>query len=147
MVAINNNHQLSGKHDAPYSQYSSQAQGDLTSITLQIEACERMAGRTLVHFIDQAKTGRTMGERTELLRLMQEAEAGRVNKLYVYKFHRLGRAAETHVLVEDLERGGVEVVSVTEGTNALARRVQLVVAADYSRVLAERTRAGLIQRH
>ncbi len=147
MVAINNNPQQSGKYDALYGRYSSHAQDDSTSITVQIEACERMAGRALVHFIDQAKTGRTMGGRTELLRLIQEAEAGRVNKLYVYKFDRLGRAAETHVLVEDLERCGVEVVSVTEGTNALARGVQLVVAADYSRVLAERTRAGLVQRH
>jgi site-specific DNA recombinase len=147
MVATINNHQDSGKHDALYARYSSHSQDDSTSIAVQIESCERMAGRKLAHFIDQAKTGRTTGGRTELLRLIQEAEAGRIGKLYVYKFDRLGRAAETHVLVEDLERCGVEVVSVTEGTNALARGVQLVVAADYSRVLAERTRAGLIQRH
>jgi site-specific DNA recombinase len=147
MVAINNQNQNNAKYDALYARYSSHAQDDSTSIAVQIESGERMAGRKLVHFIDQAKTGRTTGGRTELLRLIQEAEAGRIGKLYVYKFDRLGRAAETHVLVEDLERCGVEVVSVTEGTNALARGVQLVVAADYSRVLAERTRAGLIQRH
>ncbi len=132
---------------ALYARYSSHAQDDGTSIAVQIEACERAAGTPLAHFIDQAKTGRTTGGRTELLRLMQEAEAGRIGRLYVYKYDRLGRAAETHVLVDDLEQHGVEVVSVTEGTNALARGVQLVVAADYSRVLAERTRAGLIQRH
>lgn len=135
------------KYDALYARYSSHAQDDGTSIAVQIESCERVAGKRLTHFIDQAKTGRTTGGRAELLRLMEEAEAGRVNKLYVYKYDRLGRAAETHVLVEDLEQHGVEVVSVTEGTNALARGVQLVVAADYSRVLAERTRAGLVQRH
>lgn len=135
------------RYDALYARYSSHAQDDGTSIAVQIESCERASGRPLKHFIDQAKTGRTTGGRTELLRLIQEAEAGRIGKLYVYKFDRLGRAAETHVLVEDLEACGVEVVSVTEGTNALARGVQLVVAADYSRVLAERTRAGLVQRH
>lgn len=134
-------------YDALYARYSSHAQDDSTSVAVQTEACERAAGKPLKHFIDQAKTGRTTGGRTELLRLIQEAEAGRINKLFVYKFDRLGRAAETHVLVEDLERCGVEVISVTEGTNALARGVQLVVAADYSRVLAERTRAGLVQRH
>lgn len=147
MVATNDNHRDGGKYDALYARYSSHAQDDSTSIAVQIESCERMAGRGLAHFIDQAKTGKTIGGRTELLRLIREAEAGRIGKLYVYKFDRLGRAAETHVLVEDLERCGVEVISVTEGTNALARGVQLVVAADYSRVLAERTRAGLIQRH
>lgn len=135
------------RYDALYARYSSHAQDDSTSVAVQIEACERAAGRPLEHFIDQAKTGRTTGGRSELLRLIEEAEAGRIGRLYVYKFDRLGRAAETHVLVEDLESCGVEVVSVTEGTNALARGVQLVVAADYSRVLAERTRAGLVQRH
>lgn len=137
----------SRKYDAMYARYSSHAQDDGTSIAVQIESCERAAGKPLKHFIDEAKTGRTTGGRTELLRLMQEAEAGRIARLYVYKFDRLGRAAETHVLVEDLEQHGVEVISVTEGTNALARGVQLVVAADYSRVLAERTRDGLVQRH
>ena len=137
----------SRKYDALYARYSSHAQDDGTSIAVQIESCERAAGKTLKHFIDEAKTGRTTGGRTELLKLMQEADAGRIERLYVYKFDRLGRAAETHVLVEDLEQHGVEVISVTEGTNALARGVQLVVAADYSRVLAERTRDGLVQRH
>lgn len=135
------------RRDALYARYSSHAQDDSTSITVQIEACERAAGGSLVHFIDQAKTGRTTGGRVELLRLIAEASAGRIGRLYVYKFDRLGRAAETHVLVEDLEACGVEVISVTEGTNALARGVQLVVAADYSRVLAQRTREGLAQRH
>lgn len=135
------------RYDALYARYSSHAQDDGTSISVQIEACEKFAGRSLTHFIDEAKTGRTTEGRPELLRLMQEAEAGRIERLHVYKFDRLGRAAATHVLVDDLEQNGVEVISVTEGTNALARGVQLVVAADYSRVLAERTRDGLIQRH
>jgi len=51
------------------------------------------------------------------------------------------------VLVEDLESFDVQVISVTERTNALAREVQLVVAADFSRVLGERTRSGMVQRH
>ena len=147
---VGRNGQVSGesrKYDALYARYSSHAQDDGTSIAVQIESCERAAGNPLKHFIDQAKTGRTTGGRTELLRLMEEAEAGRIDRLYVYKYDRLGRAAETHVLVEDLEQHGVQVISVTEGTNALARGVQLVVAADYSRVLAERTRDGLVQRH
>jgi site-specific DNA recombinase len=135
------------KTDVLYARYSSHAQDDSTSIEVQIEACERAAGNPLTRYIDRAKTGRTMGGRTELLRLISDAESGKIGKCYVYKFDRLGRAASTHVLVDDLEQAGVEVISVTEGTNALARGVQLVVAADYSRALAERTRAGLIKRH
>lgn len=135
------------KRDALYARYSSHAQDDSTSVSVQIEACERAAGKPLERYIDEAKTGRTTGGRGELLRLIGDAEAGRIGRLYVYKFDRLGRSAGTHILVEDLESCGVEVISVTEGTNALARGVQLVVAADFSRVLAERTRAGLAQRH
>ena len=63
MVAINNQHQNNGKYDALYARYSSHAQDDSTSIAVQIESGERMAGRKLVHFIDQAKTGRTTGGR------------------------------------------------------------------------------------
>jgi DNA invertase Pin-like site-specific DNA recombinase len=44
------------------------------------------------------------------------------------------------------EDSGVEVVSVTEGRDQLARGVQLVVAEHYSRALAERMRHGLMQR-
>ncbi len=129
-----------------YARYSSHQQDDGTSIEVQIESCERAAGKSLKQYIDRARTGRTMGGRPELLQLVQDAEDGKIDTLYLYKFDRLGRAAETHVLVEDLERCGVRVMSVTEGSNALARGVQLVVAADYSRALAERTRAGLVKR-
>ena len=137
----------SGTYDAMYARYSSHQQDDSTSIAVQVEACERAAGKELTKFIDLARSGRSQGGRPELLRLIEEAAAGRIGRLYVYKYDRLGRAAQTHVLVEDLEDCGVEVVSVTEGTNALARGVQLVVSADFSRVLAGRVRDGLIQRH
>jgi site-specific DNA recombinase len=46
-----------------------------------------------------------------------------------------------------LEEYGVEVISVTEGTNSIARGVQIGAAADYSKQLAVRTRAGLAKRH
>jgi hypothetical protein len=65
----------------------------------------------------------------------------------VYKYDRLGRnLAETSTILAQLEDNGVEVVSVTEGKDQLARGVQLVAAEHYSRALAERTRDGLMQR-
>src|SRR3954468_12556136 len=69
-----------------------------------------------------------------------------IKRVYVYKFDRLGRAADTHIIAQQLEDAGVELISVTEGTNALARGIQLVVAEDYSRQLAMRTRDGLLKR-
>jgi DNA invertase Pin-like site-specific DNA recombinase len=134
------------KANAIYARYSSHAQDDGTSIEVQLEQCERAAGAKCEHYIDRAKTGRAMGGRSELLRLLSDAEAGKIARVYVYKFDRLGRAADTHVIAQQLEDSGVELVSATEGTNALARGIQLVVAEDYSRQLAQRTRDGLLKR-
>jgi len=134
------------KHDAVYARYSSHAQDDGTSIDVQIEQCERAAGGTCTHYIDKAKTGRAMGGRARLLAMLADAADGKLRRVFVYKFDRLGRDAETHTIVRDLEENGVEVLSATEGTNALARGIQLVVAEDYSRQLATRTRDGLAKR-
>jgi len=118
------------KHDAIYARYSSHAQDDVTSIEVQLEQCERAAGGTCKHYIDRAKTGRTTGGRNALLELLADADAGKVKRLFIYKFDRLGRDAETHMIARQLEDAGVEVVSATEGTNQLSRGIQLVVAED-----------------
>ena len=104
-------------------------------------------GRQVREYVDRARTGRSLAGREALLRLLADAEAGQIERLHVYKYDRLGRnLAETSAIIAQLEDSGVEVVSVTEGKDALARGVQLVVAEHYSRALAERTRDGLIQR-
>src|SRR5690606_32264806 len=79
--------------------------------------------------------------------LLADAEAGKIGRVYVYKFDRLGRAGSAHAIVDDLEDLGVEVVSATEGDNALVRGMSLVIGADFSRQLAQRTRDGLERRH
>ena len=132
--------------DALYARYSSHNQDDGTSIDVQIEHCERAAGGPCLRYIDRARTGRATAGRSELLRLMRDAQAGKIGRVLVYRFDRLGRAAETHVIARDLEESGVQLISATEGTNTLARGIQLVVAEDYSRQLAQRTRDGLIKR-
>jgi site-specific DNA recombinase len=137
----------SGAVDAIYARYSSHKQDDSTSIEVQVETCRNAAGGPCAEYIDRARTGRTIGGRDELRRLIKDAEAGRIKRLFVYKFDRIGRAAETHVIVSDLEECGVEVISATEGKEALSRGVQLVVAEHNIRALAERTRAGLVKRH
>src|SRR5688572_10070887 len=72
------------KTDAIYARYSSHAQDDSTSIEVQIEQCERAAGGKCQHYIDRAKTGRAMGGRTELLRLLADAEASKIKRVLVY---------------------------------------------------------------
>src|SRR5688572_13335701 len=111
------------KTDAIYARYSSHAQDDGTSIEVQIEQCERAAGGTCQHYVDRAKTGRTTGGRTQLLAMLADADAGRIARVFVYKFDRLGRAADTHLVAQQLEDASVQLISATEGTNELARGV------------------------
>ena len=131
---------------AIYARYSSHSQDEGTSIEVQLDACRRAAGGTCVEYVDKAKTGRAIGGRAALLRLLDDAEKGKIGRLLVHKYDRLGRSSRTHAIVADLEDLGVEVISVTEGKDVLTRGVQLVVAEHYSRVLAERTRDGLLKR-
>jgi hypothetical protein len=81
------------------------------------------------------------------LRLLADADAGKIERVVVYKYDRLGRnLAETSAIIAQLEDSGVEVASVTEGKDALARGMHLVISEHYSRALAERTHAGLVKR-
>jgi DNA invertase Pin-like site-specific DNA recombinase len=51
--------------------------------------------------------------------MLADAEAGKIGRVFVYKFDRLGRAADTHIIAQQLEDAGVELISATEATNAL----------------------------
>ena len=119
--------------DAVYARYSSHKQDDGTSIEVQLETCHRAADGPCVDYIDRARTGRAIGGRLQLIKLIEDADAGRIGRVFVYKFDRLGRAAETHSMVAQLEECGVEVISATEGKEALSRGIQLVVAEHYSK--------------
>src|SRR5206468_2088442 len=81
----------SSRSDAIYARYSSHAQDDGTSIEVQIEQCERAADASCQHYIDRARTGRTMAGREQLLQLLADAAAGKIGRVFVYKFDRFGR--------------------------------------------------------
>jgi DNA invertase Pin-like site-specific DNA recombinase len=136
--------------EARYSSSSAQetTTGSGSSIAAQLAACHKAAGSDdVVDFVDEAKTGRAMAGRTELLRRLAEAEAGRIAKVLVYKYDRLGRSlAETSTIIADLEDRGVEVVSVTEGRDQLVVGdvvdVRLKLFLGRSNVLCQIIRAG-----
>ena len=133
---------------AVYARYSSHAQDQGTSIDVQLEACGRgLSPADVREYVDRARTGRAVAGRESLLRLLSDAEAGKVERVLVYKYDRLGRnLAETSAIIAQLEDCGVEVASATEGKDTLARGMHLVISEHYSRVLAERTRDGLKNR-
>lgn len=111
------------------------------SLEVQTDICRKaLAGETVREYIDRAKTGRSMAGREAPLQLLAHAEAGQIDRVCVYKYDRLGsNLAKTSAIIAQLEDGGVEVVSVTEGKDALTRGMHLVIREHYSRALAERT--------
>jgi len=132
---------------AIYARYSSHAQDGGTSIEVQIDACSRGLDGDVKQYVDRAKTGRSMAGREALLQLLADAEARKFDRVLIYKYDRLGRnLAESSTIIAELEDCGVEVVSITEGKDALARGMHLVIGEHYSRALAERTKDGLIKR-
>ena len=133
---------------AIYARYSSHAQDGGTSIEVQLDACAKgLDPGTFREYVDRARTGRAMAGREALLRLLADADAGQVERVLVYKYDRLGRnLAETSAIIAQLEDSGVDVASISEGRDALARGMHLVIGEHYSRVLSERTRDAMVKR-
>jgi site-specific DNA recombinase len=137
------------RSDATYSRYSSHAQDDSTSIEVQVEACEKALGgtATILHFADRARTGRAAAGREGLSQLMSAARAGRLQRVCVWRFSRIGRnLAESAGIIQELEDFGVQVISAMEGSDPLSRSIFLAMAEHYSRELAQNTRGGLLKK-
>lgn len=134
---------------AIYARFSSEKQSDGYSIEEQLDACRTTlppGKHDITEYVDRARSGCTIAGRPELLRLLADADAKRVDVLLVYKYDRLGRnTADMAGTIQSLEDLGVKVRSATEGEDPLARGIHLVIGEHYVRQLSERTRAGVIK--
>ena len=127
---------------------------DFNSLDAQYEACaayiasQRQEGWVLVK--DRYDDGGISGghlDRPALQRLMDDVEAGRVNRIVVYKIDRLTRSLTDFAkLVERLDGAGASFVSVTQSFNTatsmgrLTLNVLLSFAQFEREVTAERIR-------
>jgi site-specific DNA recombinase len=89
------------------------------SIEAQLEAIRNIVkalGYTLVgEYIDRGISGKSIENREEFLRMMQDAKAGLFEEVIVYKMNRLSRNhLDLLKLYEEFERIGVTFKSVTE---------------------------------
>ncbi len=129
-----------------YLRVSSKAQYTAT----QRSAIERTAsarGDPVITWYEEKRSGKTI-VRPELDRLRQDARAGLVRKLYVFKLDRFARSGvrDTFEVVESLPYHGVELISVADGFDFSdpAAEVVLAVMAWAAKVerLAIRERIG-----
>ena len=77
--------------DAIYARYSSHAQDGGTSIEVQLEQCRKIAKAKPEEFVDKARSGRAVGGRDGLLKLLEAVASGKIDRVFVYKYDRLGR--------------------------------------------------------
>src|SRR5215204_3783947 len=126
-----------------YGRVSSDLQAERGTIESQRDYLQRQAERErYAPVIEQWDAGWSgtipFHERPGGRRVVDAAEAGRLDVLYVYAWDRLGRdAAEGIAIAKYLESLGVEVVSATQGrANTAAGRFQRnihLVVAEYGR--------------
>lgn len=114
------------------------------NLELQLDALTQ-AGCELIY---QEKVSGALAARVELDKLLLQLRPG--DTLYIYKLDRLGRSLKNLLdLVADLQRRGVELVSLTDAINTASAQGRLVLnlfasLAEFERELTrERTCAGL----
>lgn len=135
------------KTAAIYARYSSHAQDESSSIEVQLQHCTRTLGTDAKHYIDEARTGRSLAGRTALASLIADARAGLISKVCVWRFSRIGRnLADSASIIQQLEDCDVQIVSAMEGSDSLVRSIFLGMAEHYSKELASNTRDGLAAR-
>lgn len=114
------------------------------NLEMQLDALTQ-AGCELIY---QEKVSGALAARVELDKLLQQLRPG--DTLYIYKLDRLGRSLKNLLdLVADLQRRGVELVSLTDAINTASAQGRLVLnlfasLAEFEReLIRERTCAGL----
>ena len=84
------------------------------SIESQIEFCRKTAGQELTVYLDRGYSGKNT-HRPDFQRLLSDVQAGKIEKLYVYRLDRFSRSvADFGKLWEILQAHGVEFVSINE---------------------------------
>jgi DNA invertase Pin-like site-specific DNA recombinase len=113
---------------AAYIRVSSRAQDHAT----QRDAIERAAatrGDKVGMWYAEKRSAKTM-QRAELQRLLADATAGKLTKLYLFRLDRLTRTGIVDTLrtLEDLKAAGVEVVSIADGFDLQGPCAEIIVA-------------------
>ena len=113
---------------AAYLRVSSRAQ-DFTTQKAAIERAAAARGDAIANWYSEKRSGKLLA-RPELDRLRQDARAGAVARLYVYRLDRLTRSGirDTFEVVEDLRAHGCNLVSVSDGFDLEGPAAEVVLA-------------------
>ena len=135
-----------------YARYSSTQQTE-NSIDGQLRECNRFADlhgyRIIGTYIDRAKSGTSVEERTDFLRMIEDAKKQQFAYIIVYRFDRFARNRYDSVIYKkQLSAVGVRVISTAEtvgdGDEAIIlESIYEAMDEAYSRRLSTITKRGL----
>jgi DNA invertase Pin-like site-specific DNA recombinase len=113
---------------AAYLRVSSRAQ-DFSTQRAAIERAAAARSDSVAAWYSEKRSGRLLA-RPELDRLRQDARAGLVTRLYVYRLDRLTRSGirDTFEVVEELRAHGCNLVSVSDGFDLEGPAAEVVLA-------------------
>lgn len=111
-----------------YLRVSSRAQ-DAKSQLSAIERAAQARGDAVSSVYEEKRSGKTI-DRPMLARLREDAKAGLIRRLYVFRLDRLTRSGirDTLEVVEELRHHGVELVSVSDGFDLQGPAADIVLA-------------------
>jgi DNA invertase Pin-like site-specific DNA recombinase len=113
---------------AAYVRVSSKAQ-DYASQRAAIERAAAARGDRVGAWYAEKKSARTIS-RPELVRLREDARAGKVTRLYLFRLDRLARSGirDTFEVVEELRGHGVKIVTIADGFDLDGPAAEVVLA-------------------
>jgi DNA invertase Pin-like site-specific DNA recombinase len=113
---------------AGYLRVSSRAQ-TLESQRAAIERAAGARGDADLRWYSERMSGRSI-DRPELTRLRADVRAGAVGRLYLFRLDRLTRSGirDTFEILEELRRGGCELVTVADGFDLQGPAAEIVLA-------------------
>ena len=114
---------------------------DSLSIESQIEQCKKFSSGDIEIYQDKGFSGKNTN-RPAFQRLMEDVEAGKISKIYVYRLDRFSRSiADFGQVWKTLERCGVQFQSVTEqfDTSSPMGRAMLNIIMTFAQLERETT--------
>lgn len=139
-----------------YSRYSTDRQTDASIKDQQRVATEYAAKHNLaltMHHSDAGISGGAMGNRPGVLRMLEDAIAGRFDVLLVTDTTRLSRSnADLSKTVDRLRSRGVRVIGIQDGFDSASRTARMqvglsgIMSEEFRAQIADRTRSALEMR-
>ena len=146
-----------GKMNVAYLRVSTEAQTEKYGLDMQkqkiLEYCDRNGVMIDKWYIDGGYSGSKL-DRPEITELLNDAEAGKIAKVFIYKLDRMSRDVidTLTLLYRVLPQYGVKIVSMTEDLRFENPMDKVMVGVNaimgqYEReVIYMRTRAGMVER-